>query len=268
MSLIIYTFYNLPYIIRVAILFLIAAVLWKFLGRWILKLLSLIPFLMEKGFKYLFLLIELPVSALHKKFGSGFYKIDNQLSKAGEKLDSVILKWYKSWHDCKKISFGKILICYVLCVAFVVLPSVFKIESFILKSGETAYMNAETAFEKWIEGKPWYKPEEEAMANKDEQPEVKAERNDSAQIVLVVSGITTSLLVRDMPSTENGVILERLHNDDTVIWTGQFVFAQIDNEHVEPWAKIVTVNGVEGWSRMFYLHPEQYEDRDFYAVEN
>lgn len=268
MSFIINIFLNFPYIVRVSILLFILVVLWKLVGKWILKLLSLIPFLLEKCFRYLFLLIEMPVAALHKKFGAVFFKVDNQLSKTGEKLDSIIQKWYESWHFCKNINLGKTLICYVLCVLFVVLPSIFKIDNPVLKAGETVYMNAEAAFEKWVEGRSWYKFEEEVIANQDEQPELEAEINDSAQIVLVVSGITTSLLVRDMPSTENGVILERLHNDDTVIWTGEFVFAQIDNEHVEPWAKIATANGVEGWSRMFYLHPEQYEGRTFYAVEN
>lgn len=83
--------------------------------------------------------------------------------------------------------------------------------------------------------------------------------------MLVVSGVNSSLLVRDIPSTENCTVLDRLQNDDIVVWTGQMVFAEAEGDHVEPWVKIITQNNVEGWSRLYYLHPEQYADEVYFV---
>ena len=82
-----------------------------------------------------------------------------------------------------------------------------------------------------------------------------------------MSGISTSLLVRDSPSVEEGAILDRLKNGDVVIWRGEMRFSKTDDSHVEPWVKIITESGVEGWSRLFYLHPEPYADVEFWVTD-
>ena len=87
---------------------------------------------------------------------------------------------------------------------------------------------------------------------------------DITAVTFVVSGVKTSLLVRDAPSTQDSTILGRLHNGDMVVWNGYMAFSQIDNGRVEAWIKIVTVDGIEGWSRLYYLRPEQYEDIEFH----
>ena len=81
-----------------------------------------------------------------------------------------------------------------------------------------------------------------------------------------VPGISSSLLVRDKPSIEEGEILGRLKNEDTVIWKGELRFAKIDENSVEPWVKIITANGVEGWSRLFYFYPKSYADMEFWVT--
>lgn len=85
--------------------------------------------------------------------------------------------------------------------------------------------------------------------------------------ILVVSGVSSSLLVRDIPSMNNCVVLERLGNGDKVLWTGEIQFSEAEDNHVEPWVKIVTEDGEEGWSRPFYLHPEEYVGVEFYVGE-
>lgn len=57
-------------------------------------------------------------------------------------------------------------------------------------------------------------------------------------------------------------MLGKLYNDDVVIWTGQMVFAEVNDRSIEPWVKIRTSEGIEGWSRLYYLHPAQYENLD------
>lgn len=70
-------------------------------------------------------------------------------------------------------------------------------------------------------------------------------------------------MVRDVPSLENCAVLERLGNGDLVVWRGEMQFSEAEDDHVEPWVKIVTEEGTEGWSRLFYLHPEEYMDVEF-----
>ena len=73
----------------------------------------------------------------------------------------------------------------------------------------------------------------------------------------------SSLLVRDAPSMTDGSILGRLQNEDTVLWHGEMCFLETDNGQIEPWVKIITVDGIEGWSRLNYLHPIEYENLEF-----
>lgn len=83
---------------------------------------------------------------------------------------------------------------------------------------------------------------------------------DVFEIELVTSGLNSSLLVRSDPSIDKGEVLGRLYNDDIVIWTGQMVFAEVNDGSIEPWVKIRTSEKIEGWSRLYYLHPAQYEN--------
>lgn len=220
----------------------------------------MIPFLMEKIFQCFYFLIEIPVALLHQKFGASFYKIDNWLSQTGEHVDSAIRVWYKSWHSAEKMHIRKSLLIYGVCVAFIVVPSLLKLENHILGIGETLYIRCETLFVNWLEERGWYDSAAPVALNGLESKK----KNNSCEITLVVSGVNSSLMVRDIPSTENCVILDRLQNDDIVIWGGQLVFAEAEDGHIEPWVKIITEEGAEGWSRLFYLHPEQYQDIQFY----
>ncbi|MBD5554509.1 MAG: SH3 domain-containing protein [Roseburia sp.] len=258
-------FFRLPFGVRVAMLLLMIVVLWAIFRKVICWVLSLIPYVLIKIFRIFYLLIEMPIAALHKKWGSCFYKIDNILSLVGEKTDTVLHCWYMAWHYPKKFHLGISLLVYAVCVALIVVPSFMKTDS-NLKFGENAYRHCETRFIKWLEEREWYNPTMQAAMNQEEQIESGSAETDSFDVILVVSGVSSSLLVRDIPSTENCIILDRLQNDDTVIWKGQLVFSEADNSHIEPWVKVVTANGVEGWCRLFYLHPDDYMEQEFYVI--
>lgn len=256
----------LPLGVRVAIvLFLLIVILWRFFGKIILWILSWVPFVLEKIFRYLYLLIEMPVSALHKKFGAGFYTIENRLSHAGEMIDDAINFWFAAWHSPKEIHLKKLLLIYAFCVAFVIGPAVLKVDE-KLRVGEILYIHCENSFVSWLTE---HVGDDSAVAALEQEKQMESELSDddSFEITLVVSGVNSSLLVRDIPDTQNCVVLERLYNSDKVIWRGRMVFSETDNGHVEPWAKVITANGVEGWSRLYYLQPEQYSDMEFYVTE-
>lgn len=273
MSLIVNAFLLLPFWARVAIsFFILIFIVWQFLGRPILWILSVVPFLLKKGFCLFYLLIEIPIAALHKRFGTFWGNIDNRMSEVGDKVERVIDCWYVVWHFPKKIRIKRSLIVYVLCIVLIVGPSLINVDNNILKIGETLYIRGETFCVKWLGERGMYASTVQNESNQREQVqnevvEDKMIEEDSLEITLVVSGIKSSLLVRDIPSIENSTVLDRLHNNDSVVWRGQMVFAEADNDHVEPWVKIVTANGVEGWSRLYYLHPEQYDDIEFFVIK-
>lgn len=264
-------FFLLPFWLRAAlILFLVIVLLWLALGKIILKILSVIPFLLRKVCWYIYLILETPVAMLHKKFGSVFGKMDNALSHAGERVDTVMQAWYKAWHFPDKIHFGRLLLIYGVCVIFVVFPSFVNIDNKFLSFGERTYTHYETRFASWMEKKGWYDPEAKVAWNQEEQAEEEdleledeITEDDFEEITLVVSGVESSLLIRDIPSVDDCAVLDRLVNEDTVIWRGQMIFAKADNDHVEPWVKVITSNDAEGWCRLFYLHPDEYEGKEF-----
>ena len=52
-----------------------------------------------------------------------------------------------------------------------------------------------------------------------------------------------------------------------MIWNGDMIFAQVDNGQIETWAKVKTQSGAEGWSRLNYLCPVEYEGKRYYVKE-
>lgn len=250
------------------LLFPFMVVFWRIFRRVILWIMSGIPFLMGKIFRYTYLLFEIPIAALHKEFGSGFHEIDNGLSQMGERLDKLIDQWYTKLHFPKEYQLGKNLLVYGICILFVAIPSFMETDNGILRMGEKAYRNSEIFLLNLMEKHGWYNPGVIEVSVADIQQQVGDEAGQSAfGTIFVVSGVSSSLLVRDIPSMENCVVLERLGNGDKVLWTGEIQFSEAEDNHVEPWVKIITENGAEGWSRLFYLHPEEYVGVEFYVGE-
>lgn len=260
---------SVPFGVRAAFwILLFSIVVGSFLGRAILWILSAVPFLVRKVFRGCYLLVEVPISALHKKWGKIYTKMDYHLLNVGEKIDCVMECWYDSWHHCKKMQFGKFLVMYGLCTVFVLAPYYLKINNSVLAFGRTIYF----CYEDWIisqlekidleNSSVQSSLDLESQMIKDD---VNAENFET--ISCVVSRVNTSLLVRDVPSIENGVILARLHNGDIVEWEGHMAFSETDKGRVEPWIKIVTAEGLEGWSRLNYLYPSDYEKVEFYIKE-
>lgn len=266
MSNIINMFIGLPIGLRAAIVLLLIVIIWGIIGKKILFVCSLFPFLINKIFRGIYLLIEMPIAAIHKKVGGVFYEIDNQLSKIGNKIDDKTNRWYVSWHSSQSSHLGKALLIYVGLIIFIALPSFIRIESTLLMMGQNIYLKGEDIGIEWLKSHELYNAYETVNSNLVETIEDKNSEmeitNESMEEILVVSGVNTSLLVRDVPSIQNGNKLASLHNGDEVTWEGQLTFSEVDGR-VESWVKIITSDGVEGWSRFSYLHPIQYEDIEY-----
>lgn len=221
---------------------------------------------MQGVFRAIYWVIEIPVAALHKKLGISFYKIDNLLSQLGAKIDSVLLRWNKAWHFPKKMRLWKSLLVYVVCVAAITFPSLIKVETNIYRKGEYVYLQYESTLINLVEKCGWYNKAETVSLNHDIQAAQEiSEESEVSPITLVVSGLKSSLLVRDAPSAKNSIELDRLYNGDTVVWSGMLIFSEMGNGSIEPWVKVITPNGIEGWTRLFYLYPKQYDNTEFYV---
>lgn len=261
-------FLTLPFLLRVIIFLLFAAAIWRLFGKTLLWFLSLIPFTLEKIFVLLYQLIEFPIAILHKKCGAGFYKIDNYMAEIGGKADAVLMDWYYAWHFKYQFKWGRVIIVCVICFAFVVLPSFMPVKNNVLKAGERLYLSGEKRIAAFLDKHKEKSLIKKALAEKSKQAQLDKEKSENPIIELIVTNVRTSLLVRDQPDINNGNILDRLKNGDTVDWTGELVFAETEQGHVEAWAKIKIRNGVEGWSRFSYLYPANYKGINFYVKKN
>ena len=253
MFFIINEYLSLPIIIRVSfVLFICFFGVWGALRKIILRILAFIPFILEKIFKPLFLLIESPIAMIHKKIGGPFIKIDNGFSRWGFSIDEKLTFLYHSWRKPKEFNWIRVLICYLVCTIYVLLPSMLDINASFLTKGEMCFENMEQKLRDWMADT--YN-EEEIISDSDVDGKTQNDEED----ILIVYGVSTSLLVRDNPSVEQGIVLKRLYNGNCVYWQGECVFAEVEDK-IEPWVKIKTLDGVEGWCRLMYLYPKEYRN--------
>lgn len=254
-------FIDFPFGIRVAIvLFLAIFVIWKLLGSKILWILSFIPFLVRKISLGLYVLIQEVLHILHKRIGWIFGTADREFVNVGKGIDERIGIWHNKWKTASKPKWKSCLLAYIIGCVIIIVPSYLKIDSKIIKAGENGFLLCEEIFQKQIAKSEWYDPQKKSTLG---EGLFKASDAGNAwksgfETTLMVAGLNSSLLVRDIPEVENSVILDRLYNDDCVTWNGEIAYSYVENR-VEPWAKITMENGTMGWSRMDYLYPVQYE---------
>lgn len=229
----------------------------------LLKLLSLIPFLLKWMFRAVYLLLEWLVSLLHKLLGGMFYRVDNVLAALGKRVDGWLERWYGAWNKSKSrtpyttLVTIAVLACY-LCV--ILPPMLYEEEGSWPTKGWSSYLLVEDAFVGWMADKGWYvsgtpdgsddHPDEVLVSSEPTPiPEV-------VQIPLTVYRVTSVLAIRDTPSTEGSIILDTLSNGVVVSWYGGLAFGFAEGQQ-EAWVKVTTDSGVEGWSRLNYLRPEE-----------
>lgn len=264
-------FLSIPILLRSMMLFLVPLLVWFFLGTWILWGLSWLPLCFNLCFGLIYRVLEMPVAGLHRHFGGKFYRLDNALSGLGARVSEALLKWHEDWHERKKAYHGVAFWIYLFCVALVSLPSILKWSNTPLNFAEERYLFCESFFleavENWTDFDSAAEDRGETIPAVSTEPEETNLPDREEKIALVVSGVQTSLLVRDLPTTETDNILDRIQNDDRVLWNGQMAFSKDENGVVEAWVWIATPNGIEGWSRLSYLLPEGYESAEYFVIE-
>lgn len=152
------TFLSWPLIGRTAcILFLIVVICGVLFGRYLLRLLSVLPFLLSKVFRAIYLVIEFPINLLHKKYGGSFYNVANVAAQTGGKIDSKLLQWYGSWRHADRVGILKILLLYFCAVIFIgAIPMLAGSMDAPIARGGKAYLQCEEKLTGWMEELGWY----------------------------------------------------------------------------------------------------------------
>ncbi len=153
-----------PQLLRSAcVLLLLAVVFGVLLGRCVLWLLSIVPFLLSALFRGIYFVLEWVVDRLHRKYGGGFYDVANSLSKTAEKIDSLLLRWYSAWHHAQRVRFRWVVLLYAAAVLYIgVAPMAAGSPESPLAKGEQAYLRCEAAAAGFLESHGLYEPPEKA----------------------------------------------------------------------------------------------------------
>lgn len=261
---------GLPFSIRVAIgVFLIVFIVWYLGRKIILRILSIIPFLVKKLFIGFYLFIDTILSALHKKVGWIFIVADERFGEVCEKIDCKIGKWHTKWRNAQKAKIKECFLVYIISCLIIIVPSYVATNNKIIKAGENTYLMLEEFVMKYIKESKWYDSQKKFPVKENwiEATNKINVEGSSFETTLIVAGLKSSLLVRDIPSRENSITLDKLYNDDFVTWNGEIAFSYVNNEIIM-WAKITLENGIMGWSRMDYLYPLEYENMTYYVTES
>lgn len=230
----------------------------------LLKIISLFPFLLKQVFRLIYLLLEWLVAVLHRLLGGAFYRVDNGLAAFGEQTDTKLGRWYGAWHNPKswRPYAALTVTALTLCYLFIVIPPTLQIEEGGWQTkGWSTYLWAEDTFVGWLGEHNWYTSaaypgapnnslDDDLAGSESEPPQ------EAFQIFLTVYRVPNLLVIRDIPSAQESTALGTLENGTVVSWNGELAFGPAENGQ-ETWAKVTTDSGIEGWTRLSYLHPEE-----------
>ena len=261
MSWIINAALTLPLWKRAAVgIFVIIFLGWQLLRRPIFLVFSFIPLLIRGIFRLVYLLIETILSEFHKRLGRNFFVISNKIIDSCEKLDMHLKKWYERWHFNKKFLWKRWFLFSLIFYLYVITPEFVKINSPMFNWGWNTYLKLEAICIDTLKRWEIYDLEKMDEHTRESHEEEEILHQEKISISLLVPNNISSLAIRDYPSTETGTIVGTIKAGEKVTWTGEMIFAQNQEGQVRPWVKIVTNNGIEGWSSLLYLQPEIYQD--------
>lgn len=246
-----YSMFEWVFALRAAVGMLILLFIWMIFGKCIIWILSAIPYVLEKFFMMIYIIVNGVINFLHKLYGRDFYKLHNKYAEIGEWVYNFFEMWYKKWHSNYKIQFGKACSGAIICYLYIVVPFYMSEDIGVLSIGKNMYCSAENSLKEMVE----------AYSKSDlEKNWFGTNKMDTS---LIVYNVNTTLYVRDIPDRENCVVVEKLYNGDIVRWTGEIIFVEWENDEIEPLVKVITENGIEGWSLLDYLYPIDYDMMKF-----
>lgn len=248
-------FLSLDLRIQIAILLgLLFAVVWLAAGRLIVRIASLMPWALRKGFRFFYRLAEAFICLFHKKMGELFYNLDNGMAAVGRKTDAFLQQWIEKWREPEKRYWSVCIVSYtiLLCVAC----------SFHRKDGMISqmYLKVTDGLAEQLEMQNDLEEASTEDAVAESNQDIPETEKESRDIVMTVATAKDPLSIRDIPSMSDCEILDWADRGTTVIWAGDLAFGSGESGKIEPWARVVTANGITGWARLKYLCPEDEND--------
>lgn len=148
-------FFSLPVSERVAILVGIAFLLWCFLARPILKIASIAPWLLKKILLLLYMLIEFPVSWLHRIFGGIFGGIDRGLATVTEKICNVLDMLFRKMYKPETIYGGWAFLLCLVIVGYLLIPMKANQTDKFFVFWQNSYLQKEREAYWWLHNQGW-----------------------------------------------------------------------------------------------------------------
>lgn len=107
--------------IRFAITLGVIVILWIVFAKLLLKALSVIPLLIKRILIWLYLLIEIPIGALHHSLGEVFGSIDEKLASFSDKATSFLEEMQNKMVNPNTIGAKKVCTVYIIILAYLII---------------------------------------------------------------------------------------------------------------------------------------------------
>jgi hypothetical protein len=205
--------FEIPIAWRAVLFFGILFLIWAIFGKLLLKMLSVIPWILNKFFWGLYILLEIPISALHRKFGSSFESTDNGWTTIMEKICVFFDTAVKKMRKPKSIYGGRIFGIYLLIAAYFLIPFWANLTERPFTFWHEAYISREMAVVAWMVDKDWI-------------TDNNVENSANIEPVRRILHTPTTRIIETIPL--NGQIMQFNYNDDN----GEIVFSFYENDYI------------------------------------
>lgn len=148
---------SLPIGVRAALLLSIIFLLWLILTKPILKILSIVPWILKKLFWHIYIFFEIPISMLHRKYGNGFGVIDQGLTSFSEKICNFMDILRKKMIYPKTIFGKQCFVVYLILCAYLIIPIWTHLDEKPFTFWYQSYIDKETSVVDWMDSKGWIK---------------------------------------------------------------------------------------------------------------
>lgn len=147
---------SFPVGIRLALLLSIVFLLWIILSKPVLKILSILPWFFKKIFLGIYILFEIPISILHRKYGNEFGVIDQGLTSISEKICTFMDMLRKKMIYPKTIFGKQFFVVYLILCAYLIIPIFAHLNEKPFTFWQQSYVEKETYVIHWMENKGWF----------------------------------------------------------------------------------------------------------------
>ena len=149
-------FLELPIGVRFTIFLSVILILYWIFGRLLFKAVGLVLLLIRKLIYGLYLILEIPIGALHGAVGGVFASIGQGLSNSFGRVHSAIDKGFNALNKPKTIHAGKAFLVFLLLGAYLIIPYYAGLDSHIFTFWNDSYLEREGRVVYFVEGTTWF----------------------------------------------------------------------------------------------------------------